>query len=103
MAQYEIPLTSDAQTFAIQLAGVSYRITLRWIGGDQGGWIIDIADAQAVPILTGIPLVTGADLLAQFAYLNFGGSLVVQTDHAPDDVPTYANLGDTSHLYFVTQ
>jgi hypothetical protein len=42
----------------------------------------------------GVPLVTGVDLLAQYAYLGFIGSLVVQTDHDPDATPTYENLGE---------
>jgi hypothetical protein len=98
---YEIPLQANAQTFVIQLAGVTYGMTLRWNESNQT-WILDIADANGVALLQGIPLITGADLLAQYGYLGFGGSLYAQTDHDTFAPPTYANLGSDSHLYFVT-
>jgi hypothetical protein len=53
-------------------------------------------------LVSGIPLVTGVDLLAPYAYLGFGGELLVATDGNTAAVPTYANLGTGSHLYFVT-
>lgn len=102
MAVYEIPLSPRPQTFGITLAGRALNLTLLWRNVDEGGWVLDIADGENVPIVRGIPLVTGADLLGQYAYLGFGGQLIVQTDHDTDAVPTWENLGDTSHLYFVT-
>ena len=60
-----------------------------------------INDVNDNPVVTGIALKTGIDLLGQFAYLNFGGSLYVQTDFDPLADPNYQNLGSTSHLYFV--
>lgn len=102
MATYEVPLSPSPQRFRIELAGVAYRMTLLWRDVLEGGWILDIADDNEVPILQGVPLVTGADLLAQYGYLGFGGQLIVQTDHETDDVPTFENLGVDSHLFFVT-
>ena len=102
MAVQEIPLSPNPQTFGITLANVAYQVTVIWRDAAFGGWVVDIADDQGNPIIQGIPLITGADLLEQYAYLGLGGSLIVQTDHDVDAVPTYANLGQTSHLYFVT-
>lgn len=101
MAVYEIPLSAKPETFTIALAGKSYRLTVIWRDAVDGGWVLDIADANGNRLVGGIPLVTGCDLLAQYSHLGFGGALVVQTDHDPDAVPTFANLGSTSHLYFV--
>ncbi len=101
MAVYEIPLSPTPQRFSITLAGVEYILTVKWNAAQDAGWTVDIADAFGAAILSGVPLVTGADLLAQYAYLNFGGQLVVQTDHDTDAVPTFDNLGETSHLFFV--
>ena len=98
---YEIPLQASAQTFVISLAGVTYGMTLRWCASNAS-WILDIADANGVALVQGIPLVTGADLLAQYAYLGIGGSLYAQTDHDVYQVPNYAGLGSSGHLYFVT-
>lgn len=97
----EIPLSPDPQTFTVALADVEYQCTLRW-RDPAPGWVLDLADANGVSLVSGIPLVTGIDLLSQYEYLGIGGQLRVQTDHDPDAVPTFENLGDTSHLYFVS-
>lgn len=105
---YEIPLFSSPQTMGITLAGVTYnlRFLFRDSQGDYpntlpAGWIMDISDQSNNLLAGAIPLVTGADLLAQYRYLGIGGSLVIGTDGDPDAPPTYANLGTAAHLYFV--
>lgn len=122
---FQIPLVASPQTFTITLAGVTYTMTLMYhsaygavsgapVGVDQDvptstidtndldGWATDIADASNNPILCGIPLIPGIDLLYQYAYLGFGGSLVVSVDGNPDAVPDFVGLGTTGKLYFVT-
>lgn len=101
MAQYEIPLSPNSQSFQIAILGTMYNMRVMW-NVAMSSWILDIADANNTPILNGIPLVTGTDLLAPYAYLNFGGTLTVFTDGDLDAVPTYSNLGINSHLYFTT-
>lgn len=102
MSTFEIPLTPSPQRFNISLNGVEYQLTFMW-NNVNGSWILDIADNTGAVILSGVPLITGADLLAQYGYLNFGGQLRVTTDNSPNAVPTYANLGINGHLYFVQQ
>lgn len=100
---FEIPLTvGTPQSFLVSLAGVQYRLTLRYRNAIDGGWVLDIASATRVPIIEGIPLVTGADLLAQYKHLGIAGRPWVQTKDNPDAVPTFDNLGDAGKLYFVT-
>ncbi len=102
MTVVEVPLTGQAESFSISLGGVSYQLTVIYRAAAEGGWVLDIADANGVALVGGIPLVTGCDLLEQYAHLGFAGGLAVQTDHNPGAVPTFDNLGSTSHLYFVT-
>ena len=97
---FEVPLSPQAQTFLITLAGVQYQFSVIWNSFSQC-WILDIDLPDNTPVVTGIPLVPGLDLLSQFKHLNFGGSLVVQSDGNPDAVPTFSNLGLQGHLYFV--
>lgn len=96
----EIPLSGVPESFAISLAGIEYRLAVRW-RDPAPGWVLDIADSSGNAVLSGVPLVTGADLLGQHKHLGIGGALYVQTDGNPDAVPTMANLGTGSHLYFV--
>lgn len=98
---YEIPLTPTPQTFGITLGLIDYIMTVIWAAAQDGGWVLNIADANAKPIISGIKLVTGANLLAGYGYLGFTGTLAVQTDHDTDALPTFDNLGLTSHLFFV--
>lgn len=97
---YEIPLTPNAQQFFITLGPTQYVMTLIYRDTIEGGWVLDIADAAGVPIVQGIPLVTGADLLAAYPDKNFSGKLLVATDGDGSAVPTFANLGTASHVYF---
>lgn len=100
MIAYEIPLSAKPQTFNITLGGVTYKMTLRW-NVPAAAWMLDIADATGALLVGSIPLVTGVDLLAQYAYLGFTGKMVVQTDHDTKAVPTFNNLGTAGHLYFI--
>ncbi|GLQ96481.1 phage baseplate plug family protein [Dyella mobilis] len=101
MNGFEIPLAGVSTTFQTTILNVVYTLTLQWRNA-AGLWFLDIADASANPIVSGLPLVTGADLLEQYGYLEFGFELWVQSDVNPDDLPTYENLGTSSHLYVVT-
>jgi len=103
MANFEIPLSPSPQTFTISLSGTDYRLTVQWRNAEGAGWILDIADSGGSPIIEGIPLVTGVNLLEQYDYLGFTGVLWVQTTADPDAVPTFDNLGIGSHLYWFTE
>lgn len=102
MTQYVIPLTAEPQTFAITLAARQYTLTFRWSSAAEGGWLMDIADTEsAVSLVAGIPLVTGADLLAPYPDLGIGGMLWL---YAIDDLPPgYGDLGTTVQVIFETE
>lgn len=97
---YEIPLQATPQLLSVTLAGVSYQLTVRW-NAYANTWVLDIADQNGAGLAQGLPMLTGQDLLAQYAYLGIGGKLVVQTDQTPYALPTAGNLGTDSHLYFL--
>lgn len=98
---YEIPLTpATPQQLTVSLAGTQRRLTVRWCE-PAAAWVLDVANVDGTVVLSGVPLVTGVDLLGQYGYLNLGGSLVCQTDGDPNAVPTFDNLGTISHLYFL--
>lgn len=98
---WEIPLQAMPQSLYITLGGVSYFLTVHW-NAYANTWVLDIANENQAPIASGLPLITGVNLLAQYAYLQIGGMLVVQTDQTPYALPTATNLGTDSHLYFIT-
>jgi hypothetical protein len=98
---YEIPMTAGAPQFqVIRLSGVRYQIAAHWCD-PLGVWVLDIADLDGHAIVSGIPMITGADLLAQYAYLNFGGLLLAQSDFDWTVPPTFDTLGRFGHLYWI--
>lgn len=99
---YLIPLTNQNQTLSVSLGGTIYNLRVIWNDANQA-WTLDIYDQAGNPVLTGIAVVTGCDLLAQYGYMNFGGKLVAQSDNDPNAVPNYQNLGNTGNLYFVAE
>ena len=94
---YEIPLIPQSQTLEVTILGVSYFFAVSWRNA-AGLWFLDIMDVSQSPIVLGIPLVTGTDLLAQYAYLGLGFAVYVISDGDPMALPTFDNLGLTSHL-----
>ena len=100
MAVSEIPLSPDNQQFAIALAGQNFQMAVTW---RAAFWCLDIMDSSGVDLIKGIPLITGADLLAQYRYLGLGFSLYVDCDDPASDNPTETDLGIKSHLYAVTE
>jgi hypothetical protein len=97
---YLIPLIPMNQEFDISLANVSYHLRIKW-NAFSNAWILYIEDSQQNPILSGIPMVTGCDLLEQYAYAGIGGAMIVQSTNDPDLVPNYATLGSTGNLFFI--
>lgn len=100
MAIQEIPLTADNQQFSTIIAGATWRISIIW---RDLYWIMDLQNDRGELVISGIPLVAGADLLAQYAYMDLGFKLVVVCDDSVQDYPTKTDLGGRSHLLVATE
>jgi len=101
MSAFPLPVSPSAQSFFVQLVNISYKITIRW-NAVAIAWIMDIATQEEVPLVSGIPIVTGVDLLAPYGYLGIGGGLIAITEGNQDAVPTFDNLGKGGDVFFVT-
>lgn len=101
LSAFEIPLQATNQRFSISLDGVVYVMSVVYRDDVEGGWVLDIYDANENPLVLGLMLVTGADLLGQYRYLGFAGSLIVRNDDGSEEAPTFSNLGNLSRLYWV--
>lgn len=96
----EIPIPSPPCTLSVTLPTGTFGFRLVYADADEGGWILDIADAAGAPLVCGIPLVTGSDLLKPYAYLGFGGRLFVLDAADPASPPGFNDLGTNARLYF---
>ncbi len=96
MTVYELPLSPAPQTLSAVLPnGNTYRFRFIYQFNDDDCWLMDIGDQSGNTLVAGIPLVTGADLLAQYAYLGLGVKMWVTTDANIAVPPRWWNLGVT--------
>ena len=94
----ELPLSSDpAQRFTTQLGDKKYDFDVKY--NDRSGvWTMDMADnANKLPILSGIPLVLGQELLEPYN-LTMGRMLVVDGTNQGKEAGT-DDLGGRVKLY----
>lgn len=94
-----VPNSPQNEKFQIILSGLQYVLNFRW-NKFSAAWILDVDDANENPLVAGVPVITGADLLAQLEYLGIGGQLIAQSDGITDAVPSATSFGVTGHLYY---
>lgn len=103
MQMHEIPLRGVSERFGLSLPdGVALSAAVTWRNRGGAGWVLDLATSDGVALVSGVPLVTGCDLLQQFQHLGIPGALLVLSDGAdPGAEPTFDNLGTDARLYYV--
>lgn len=100
MTYTELPLQPQNQSLSATIAESIYKIQMIW---RSGCWYLDLSDSSDSLIAGSIPLVTGANLLAQYTYLDLGFSLYVICDADGQEYPTEDDLGIGSHLIIATE
>lgn len=100
---YEVPTRPRLQIESVTFPnGVTYQLRFTYLFAPNDCWTMDISDGSGNPMVCGIPLVTGCDLLGQYRYLGFGCSLFCTTDGDVGAVPRFYNLGLGAHLWLET-
>lgn len=92
-----IPLEAGSQTLAVPLGGVTYRMRIWWRESVKPAWMLDLSSDDGTALVSGLPMLPGADLLAQHKHLGVAGVLYVLAD---SDI-TYDSLGTSTRLYFL--
>ena len=93
MSVVRIPTSPLPQRFLITLAaGQTYQMVTQYRDAPEAGWTLDIGEPDGTAIISGIPLVTGINLLAQYQHL-IVGSLFVLSDADMWAAPGFADLG----------
>ncbi|KPH79314.1 phage baseplate plug family protein [Bosea vaviloviae] len=98
----EFPLRPEAQTMTVELGAVEYVVRFGWADTTDGGWFIDISAYDGAPLLRGLPLTAGENVLQQFDYLGIPGEIRVQTDGNDLVEPSYSNLGSNGKVLFIS-
>lgn len=106
MTTWVIPTRPTPENFTITLGSVDYGVRTRW-NRMANCWVMDFLDQAGAEVLTGVPLVTGADLFEQFKHLGLGAAGELRAGHTGSDhdartPPAFDNFGITAKLFFVT-
>lgn len=100
-----VPTSFDPQyTQITAIDGTDYSLSL-FYNTRQATWFLTIGEADGVPIVEGIPLVTGWDLLGAYRYLDIPkGVLAVIASGSDTSVPGIDELGEglRTALYYRT-
>lgn len=99
-----IPVGNDVPWyfFKIGLSGVQYTLTFRY-NTRMTRWVMDIADASNVPILSSMPLLLGQSLTGRFTGLPGVpvGTFFVLDDTGQGAQPTRYSFGTTHRLMYL--
>jgi hypothetical protein len=95
---YIVPLSSAPnQSFNITMTidGAPLTLQLAFRFSEMAGyWVMTVFDRLANLLLDSIPLLTGANVLGQYAYLNIGSAFVINASGITTmDYPIASNLG----------
>ena len=99
MTVLQIPLSNSSEAFSVSLGGAYYNLATRW-NAQINYWTLDISDANNNPIVLGIPMVAGRNLLEPYQTLGFNFALYVMCDGTQND-PAFTTLGISDNLYYV--
>ncbi|EFF82104.1 phage baseplate plug family protein [Acinetobacter haemolyticus] len=92
---YEIPLNYGNQKFNIRLGATQYKMQLIYRANH---WYLDIFDIAENPLITGLPILVGDNLLAQHQYLIKGALYVLNTNE--DESHAFGDLDTKIKLYW---
>lgn len=95
MAIYEIPLRAGNQKFNVTIGRTIYKLRLIY---RINQWYLDILDTSEKPLISGILLCSGIDLLEQYKHI-VPYSLYV-TNSNIDELSTFDSLGSKIKLYY---
>ncbi|MGH8709742.1 MAG: phage baseplate plug family protein [Burkholderiales bacterium] len=102
MAEFRLPFSGIAEQIEVSLGGNPYLLRITW-NAEMLTWVLDINDGITLaPLIFGLAVVAGVDLVAQHPHFDFKGALIVYTDGAEFESPTFATLGNISNIYYVT-
>ncbi|HCW79877.1 MAG TPA: hypothetical protein DG942_02085 [Ruminococcaceae bacterium] len=98
----EIALTNlPNQTYSLEIPGdnhnITFIITQSW--NEQAGyWTISIYNQESEPLVLGIPLLCGHDLLEQYQYLKIGSLYLINIGDPTIENPDANNIGQNFKL-----
>ena len=95
MSYFNIPLMVINQRFNVSIGNNTYKLQLIYRANK---WFLDIFDVQNTPLICGLPLVMGDNLLIQHQHVISGSLLVMNTNE--NEQQSFTDLGTNITLYW---
>ena len=92
---YEIPLNYGNQKFNIKLGATQYKLQLIY---RASRWYLDIFDTAENPLIAGLPMVVGDNILAQHQHIIKGSLYMLNANE--DESQNFSDLGVNIKLYW---
>ncbi|PKF31922.1 phage baseplate plug family protein [Acinetobacter proteolyticus] len=92
---YEIPFNNGNQKFNIRLGLVQYKLQLIY-RAEQ--WFLDIFDTAENPLIVGLPMLVGDNLLVQHQHIIKGALYVLNTNE--DESQAFNDLSTRIKLFW---
>ena len=92
---YEIPLNYGNQKFNIKLGTTQYKLQFIY---RSDRWYLDIFDTAENPLIAGLPMLVGDNLLAQHQHIISGSLYVLNTNE--EESQDFGDLGANIKLYW---
>lgn len=92
------------QTYTVTIPGDTRNITFiitQSYNEQAKYWVMGIYDQSNNPIITNIPMLSGYNLLEQYAYLNIGEIYVINIGDQAIESPDDTNIGNNFELKWV--
>ena len=94
------------QTYSVTIPGenrnITFIVTQSW-NAQANYWVMGIYDKTVAPIVLGIPMLCGHDLLGQYAYLDIGSLYVENIGDPSIEEPDSENIGQNFELRWVLE
>lgn len=99
---FELPVAPWPQDFQVTLRRRrTFRFVTQYRTADEAGWLIDLFDVTAgAPLVRGIAVVTGLDLVWQYDAFDLGFHLIMQCGGGRT-TPTFESFGVEDRLILV--
>jgi hypothetical protein len=98
---YSLPVKPYPVKFRTMVNDTDYWFATQYREADEAGWVLDILNANENPLIMGIALVSGLDLMWQYHHMALDFSLVMSC-RENRGTPTYESLGSQDELLLVT-
>ncbi|WP_423854287.1 phage baseplate plug family protein [Acinetobacter guillouiae] len=92
---YEIPLNYGNQKFNIRLGSAQFKLQLIYRASQ---WYLDIFDTAENPLIAGLPMLVGDNLLAQYQHIIKGSLYVFNINE--DESQAFSDLSTNIKLYW---